>query len=83
MPPRCDRLGDDILLGRNAAAPSEPHAGAPLEQRANGDRKPARLAGAVAARDGHAVGNDDQPRQYRSSQLRERRIAVKIRPAIE
>ena len=43
----------------------------------------ARLADAVLAGDGHAVGNDDQPRQYRSSQLRDRRIAVKISPAIE
>jgi hypothetical protein len=54
-----------------------------LEQGANRNRKSAGLVAAVAARDSLTVRNYYQPRQYRSSQLRDSRIAVKIRPAIE
>jgi len=55
----------------------------PLEERAHGNGQPAGQVAAIAAWDGHAVRHYDQPRQYRSSQLRESRIAAKIRPAIE
>src|SRR5215831_20065457 len=73
--------GRDLLFSRNRSTPAEPEAAVALEQRAHRNGKPARLA--IAARDGYTVGNDDQPRQYRSSQLRDSRIAVKIKPAIE
>ena len=58
-----DRLGDGILLARDAATPAEPDAGPALEQGTHRDRQTARLADAVLARNRHAVGNDDQPRQ--------------------
>ena len=76
-------LGRNILVARNRSAPAEPESLVPLEERAHGNGQPTGQIAAIAAWDGHAVRHYDQPRQYRSSQLRESRIAAKIRPAIE
>jgi hypothetical protein len=40
-------------------------------------------AAGLAAAAGAAAGCSDEPRQNRSSQLRDSRIALRIRPAIE
>jgi hypothetical protein len=78
-----DGMGRDLAVGRDGAAPAEPDTAVLLEQRTYGDGEPAGLVAAILARDGHTIRNDDQPRQYRSSQLRESRIADRMRPAIE
>jgi hypothetical protein len=76
-------LGRNVRIGQNRSPPAEPQAAMSLEQGANGNRKPAGLVAVIAARHSHAIRNHYQPRQYRSSQLRDSRIAVKIRPVIE
>jgi hypothetical protein len=76
-------LGRNLSIGGNSTALSEPNTAVLLEERTYGNGKPAGLIAAIAARDSHAVRDYDQPRQYRSSQLRDSRIADKIRPAIE
>ena len=77
-----------VLVARSSirgdrSAPAEPEAAVLLEQGAHGHRETAGLAAAVGVRDGDPVRDHDQPRQYRSSQLRDSRIALKIMPAIE
>ena len=72
-----------VIVAGDFSAPPEPDAGILFQQGAHGDRKTARLVCTAAGRDRHAVGYDNQPRQYRSSQLRDRRIAVRMSPAIE
>ena len=47
------------------------------------DLKAAGPRAAVPARNGYAIGYHHYPRQYRSSQLRDSRMAVRIRPAME
>ena len=91
------QIGDDIsvpLLARSAAVatlsasttlPLQPNQtlGMFLSTGASATSRPPARGVAAGARHGHTVGNENQPRQYRSSQLRDRRIAVRIRPAIE
>ena len=78
-----DGAGSDVLVRRYRPAPAEPQTAVALEQGTNGDGQAPGLIGAVPARDCYSIRNDDQPRQYRSSQLRDNRMAVKISPAIE
>ena len=78
-----DRLGDDFVGWDHISAPAEPYVGNHFEDRRERNFEPAGAISSTGARNGHAIGNEDQPRQYRSSQLRDKRIAVRIRPAIE
>src|SRR5262249_56144490 len=66
---------------RDAAAPAEPQATVTLERRADRNFKSTRSCSAVGNAD--PVGHYDEPRQYRSPQLRDSLIAVKISPDIE
>ena len=77
-----DLARGDLACRDNIAAPAEPHRLRMLPDRRERDLKPARAL-AVRARRRDTIGDEDQPRQYRSSQLRESRIAVRIRPAME
>jgi hypothetical protein len=77
------RLGRRFRIWHDASAPSEPQSWMALEDRAQGDLQPAGAAVAFSGRNGDTVGDEYQPRQYRSSQLRDKRMAVRISPAIE
>jgi hypothetical protein len=68
--------------GFDLAAPAEPNTRVSLERRAQRNFKAARMD-AVAIRLRHAIRDYDDACQYRSSQLRDKRMALKIRPAIE
>ncbi len=79
-----DRLGlDRITVLGDISAPAEPYALTVTQRRVDGDFKSARAPAALAVGNRDAVGNDYEPRQYLSSQLRDSRIALKINPAIE
>jgi hypothetical protein len=54
-----------------------------LEQRPYGDGEATGLIAAVTVGNRDPIRYDYQPRQYRSSQLRDSRMAVRISPAIE
>ena len=77
----------DESLGRlrravgHTSAPAEPDAAAALERRTNSNLQPAGARAAI--RYANPVGNYDEPRQYRSPQLRDNFIALMIKPAIE
>jgi hypothetical protein len=75
---RCD------LVSRNdLAAPTELYAWVLLEGRCQSDFQAACAVSSAGGRRGDTVRDENQPRQYRSSQLRDRRIAVSINPANE
>src|ERR1035441_5097213 len=76
-----DRLGCPRMAIRNAPAPAEPDAAPPPERRPNRHFEPAGPRSAVG--NANAVGDYDEPRQYRSPQLRDSLIAVIINPDIE
>ena len=65
----------------NASAPAEPQAAVPLERRPNRDFEPASSRAAI--RNSNPVRYYDEPRQYRSPQLRDSLIAVNVSPDIE
>src|SRR5262249_49851307 len=77
------RLGGDLVRRAPVPTPAEPYARDLLQDRLQGDFKPAGALSARTAWDRNPVGDDNYPRQYRSSQLRESRIAVRTSPAIE
>ena len=70
--------GVDLFVDQGRPAPTEPDAAVVLEQPAHGDRKTSGIIGAVVARDRDAIRHNYQPRQFRSSQLRYNRMAIKI-----
>src|SRR5262249_32641278 len=65
----------------NAPAPAEPEAALPLERRP--DRHLEAAGSGAAIRNANSVRHYDEPRQYRSPQLRDSLIAVKVSPDIE
>src|ERR1700738_1676261 len=82
-PALLDCAGGPLTVGGNRAAPAKPQPAVAFEQRAHRYCETAGLIAAVAAPERHAIRYEKQTRQYRSSQLRDRRIALKINPAIE
>ena len=76
-----DRLDRLLSLFGNASAPAKPQAAVPLERRSDRHFEPAGSRAAI--RNGNSVRHYDEPRQYRSPQLRDSLIAVKINPDIE
>src|SRR5437660_1128066 len=79
---------DDAGLGRLAlagdlAAPAKPYALAMAQRRLHRHLKAACPPAGLAVGHGNAVGDYDEPRQYRSSQLFDSRIALRMMPAIE
>src|SRR4051794_7656804 len=72
-----------IAFARDLAAPAEPHARPFAKRRLDGHFEAAGAPAALAIRDGDAIGNNYEPRQYRSSQLFDSRSALRITPAIE
>src|SRR5262249_52839046 len=76
-----DQLRAYAIAGNDRAAPAEPNATMFLE---GGTENDLEATGALlCAGIWHAIGNKNQPRQYRSSQLRDKRIAVRMSPAME
>ena len=65
----------------NASAPAEPQAAVPLERGPDSDFEPAGPRAAIRHR--NPVRHYDEPRQYRSPQLRDSLIAVNVSPDIE
>ena len=68
-----------------AILPLQPnHTPLPMAQRRlDGHFEAAGAPAGLAVGNGNAIGNYDEPRQYRSSQLFDSRIALRISPAIE
>src|SRR5215471_7654903 len=77
----CDGLDPTRLILRNSSAPAEPEAAVPLE--CGSDRNFEPTGPRAAIRQTNSVRHYDEPRQYRSPQLRDSLIAVKINPDIE
>ncbi len=65
----------------NAPAPAEPQAAVPLKRRSDRHLEPAGPRAAI--RNANPIRHYDEPRQYRSPQLRDSLIAVKVNPDIE
>src|SRR6476646_12227380 len=65
----------------NASAPAKPEATVPLERGSDRHFEPAGPRAAI--RNTNSVRHYDEPRQYRSPQLRDSLIAVNINPDIE
>ena len=79
-----DRRGlGRLALARDLAAPAEPDALPVTQRRLDGHLEAAGPAAGLAVRHRHAIGDYDEPRQYRSSQLFDKRSALRIRPAME
>ena len=78
-----DRARPDLARGHDLAAPAEPDALHFIHRRRERDFEAAGALAGARPRKRHPVRNEDQPRQYRSSQLRDSRMAVRISPAIE
>src|ERR1700688_1882026 len=76
-----DGLGRLRIVIRNASAPAEPDAAAPSQRGTDRYLEPAGPRPAI--RNANAIGDYDEPRQYRSPQLRDSLIAVNINPDIE
>jgi len=73
----------DIGGGHDLAAPAEPHAFHFIHRRRERDFEATGALAGVRTGNRHPVRHEDQPRQYRSSQLRDSRMAVRISTAIE
>src|ERR1700745_698399 len=75
-------VGDGLHIARHifrdAPAPAKPEAAMPLERGSDRHFEPAGPSAAI--RDATSVRHYDEPRQYRSPQLRDSLIAVKIKP---
>src|SRR5215472_11370233 len=65
----------------NASAPAKPEAAVPLERGSDRHFEAARPSATI--RYANSVRHYDEPRQYRSPQLRDSLIAVKVSPDIE
>src|SRR6476661_1885557 len=76
-----DRLDRPRQIFSNASAPAKPEAAVPLKRRPDRDFKPAGPCAAIRNR--NSVRHYDEPRQYRSPQLRDSLIAVNVNPDIE
>src|SRR5476649_1962639 len=76
-----DRFGRLRLAVGDLTVPAEPEAAALLERRPNRDFEPAGPLPAVG--NAYTIGDYDEARQYRSPQLRDNLIALKINPDIE
>ena len=81
--PLSDRARFDCTGGNDFAAPAEPHALHFVENWRQRNFEPARTVAGARTGKRDSVGDKNQPRQYRSSQLRDSRMAVRISPAIE
>src|SRR4249920_3982512 len=76
-----DRFDRPRPVFSNAPAPAEPEAAMPLKRRSDRHLEPTGPRAAIRNR--NSVRHYDEPRQYRSPQLRDSLIAVKINPDIE
>ena len=74
-------LGRRRVAVADSPAPAEPDAAAPPQRWADRDFQAAGARPAVGHAD--AIGDYDEPRQYRSPQLRDNLIALEINPDIE
>src|SRR4051812_43448643 len=79
-----DSAGLECLsLASDLAAPAEPKSLAVTQCGLDGHFEAAGTSAGLPVRHRDAVGDYDEPRQYRSSQLLESRIALRMIPAIE
>ncbi len=76
-----DDPGRARIVIRRTPAPAEPKAATPPQRRPDRDFEPA--GARVAIGNANSVRDYDEPRQYRSPQLRDSLIAVNINPDIE
>src|SRR5262245_2335496 len=76
-----DRFDSPRRVFGYATAPAEPQAAIALERRPDRNLEPASPCAAV--RNTNSVRDYDEPRQYRSPQLRDSLIAVNVMPDIE
>src|SRR5689334_9213261 len=76
-----DGLHSARHIFRNASAPAKPETAMPLER--GSDRHFESTGPSATIRYTNSVRHYDEPRQYRSPQLRDSLIAVKINPDIE
>ncbi len=76
-----DDLGGLRIVVRDTPAPAEPKPAAPAQRWPDCDLEPAGARAAIG--NANSVRYYDEPRQYRSPQLRDSLIAVNINPDIE
>ncbi len=73
----------DLVLRGHAPAPAEPHAAVMLQRCVQRDFQSTRMGPATGVGHGNPIRDYEDACQYVSSQLRDRRTALKIKPAME